>query len=135
MRFKANSTHSGIGQGIINFIIKHHLYFFSSGMIMSNITSSFLDHVAYKAVSGSLLIERSVNLKAREIVFSLQFLVITGFTLFTILLRDTTNHQLSTRPMWGAPLGLPFNDYGWFVIGPLFMSVVISLSLIYSIFI
>ena len=106
----------------------------SSGMIMSNITSSFLDHMAYKAVSGSLLIERSVNLKARKIVFSLQFIVITGFTLFTILLRDTTNHQLSTRPMWGAPLGLPFNDYGWFVIGPLFMSVVISLSLIYSIF-
>ena len=107
---------------------------FSSGMIMSNIASSFLDHMAYKAVCGSLLIERRVNLKERKIVFSLQFLVITGFTLFTILLSDATNHQLSIRPMWGAPLGLPFNDYGWFVIGPLFMSVVISLSLIYSIF-
>ena len=60
--------------------------------------------------------------------------MITGFTLFTILLSDATNHQLSIRPMWGAPLGLPFNDYGWFVIGPLFMSVAISLWLIYSIF-
>ena len=36
--------------------------------------------------------------------------------------------------MWGAPFGVPFNDYGWFVIGPLFMSVVIFLSLTYSIF-
>ena len=107
---------------------------FSSGMMMSNIASTFYDHMAYKAVSRSLLVERSANLKVRKIVFSLQFIVITGFTLFTILLSDTTNHQLSTRPMWGAPLGLPFNDYGWFVIGPLFMSVVISLSLIYSIF-
>ena len=107
---------------------------FSSGMIMSNIASSFLDHMAYRAVSNSLLIERNANLKAKKLVFLLQFLVITGFTLFTILLSDATNHQLSTRSMWGAPLGVPFNDYGWFVIGPLFMSVVIFLSLTYSIF-
>ena len=106
----------------------------SSGMIMSNIASSFLDHMAYKAVSRSLLIEKIAKLKIKINVLSLQFLMITGFTLFTILLSDATNHQLSTRPMWGAPLGLPFNDYGWFVIGPLFMSVVIFLSLTYSIF-
>ena len=107
---------------------------FSSGMMISNIASTFYEHMAYKAVSRSLLVERSANLKAKKIIFSLQFLVTTGFTLFIILLGDTTNHQLSTRPMWGATLGLPFNDYGWFVIGPLFMSVVIFLSLTYSIF-
>ena len=106
---------------------------FSSGMIMSNIAASCSDHIAYKAVSGSLLTERNGNLKVKKIVSSLHFPMITGFTLFTIFLNDPVNPRLS-KLMWGAPLGVSFNDYGWVATGPLILSFAVFLSLAYSMF-
>ena len=106
---------------------------FSNGMIMSNIAASLLDHIACKAVSRSLLIERNATLNIKIILFSLHFLVITGYTVFTILLEDEINHRFLTNYMWGAPLGVPFNDYKWFATGPLFLSLIIFLTLTYSV--
>ena len=105
---------------------------FSSGMMMSNIASACFDHITYKAVSSSLLLQRKANLKVKKIVLSLHFLVITGFTLFTIFISHAINHRLSTRDMWGAPLGVSFNVYDWGVTGPLFLSLVIFLAMAYS---
>ena len=105
---------------------------FSNGMIMSNIAASFLDHIACKAVFRSLLIERNGTSKVKIILFLLHFLVITGFIVFTILLEDEIKNRFLTNYMWGAPLGVPFNDYKWFATGPLFLSFIIFLSLTYS---
>ena len=70
--------------GFSRFIHRGLSIIFSSGMMISSIALSFLDHIEYKA---------------KIFVFSLHFLVITGFILDTILLKDSANQQLSTRDM------------------------------------
>ena len=106
----------------------------SSGLMMSNIGNSLLDHIAHMAVTRMLLKENDKSSRVKLLLFSLHLLTIIGFSLITFLADGEMYHQISTHHLCGAPLGLSSDDYRWTVTGPVCLSIVIIFSLIYSIY-
>ena len=106
----------------------------SSGLVMSNIATSLLDHIAHMAVTRMLFSEIDKKPMVILILFSLHVLMITGFSVITFWTDNKIHHEISANHICGAPLGLSLADYTWTVTGPVFLSIVISFSLIYSIY-
>ena len=122
------------GSLINRFICEGLSIILSSGLVMSNIATSFLDHIAYMAVTHMLFSETDTKSMIKLVLFSLHVLVITGFSVVTFLTKGKMYHGLTAIHMCSAPLGLPFDEYTWTACGPVFLSVVILFSLTYSIY-
>ena len=106
----------------------------SSGLVMSSIATSLLDHITYKAITRIFLKEYERHSMVKLFLFSLHVIMITGFIIITFFIDGKMFPKRSANHLCSAPLGLPLDDYKWTVTGPVFISIVILFSLIYSIY-
>ena len=106
----------------------------SSGLVMSNIATSLLDHIAHMAVTRMLFNEKDKLSTVKLLLFSSHVFVITGFGVITSLVDSKMNHQISANHLCSAPLGLSLDNYTWTITGPVFLSTVILFSLTNSIY-
>ena len=106
----------------------------STSLVMLNNATSLLDHIARMAVTRMLFNKNDKNSIVKSFLFSSHVLVITGFSVDTLLIDDKKYHQISANHLCSAPLGLPLDDYTWTVTGPMFISIVILFWLLYSIY-
>ena len=106
---------------------------FSNGIVMSNISTSLLDHIAYMAVFRMLFNEKNVIRKVKNLLCFMHILMMTVFSLITFVLHKKLDRQYSNNHLCDSALGVSFNDHALLLIGPMFISVGIFLSLIHSI--
>ena len=105
----------------------------SSGMVMANISTSLLDHIAYLAVSRMLFNENDIHGMIKKLLYLMHFLTITIFSLITFVLDKELDHRFSGHHLCGSALGLSFNDHELSVTGAAFLSIVIFSTLTHSI--
>ena len=106
---------------------------FSCGIVMSHISTSLLDHVAYMAVSRMQFDENDVHRMVKKLLCLLYFLVITVFRLITFVFDKQLDLKFSDHHLCGAALGASFNGHELSSTGPTILSIVVVLSLVHSI--
>ena len=122
------------GSLVNRFVCQGLVIMFSSGLVMSNIATSVLDHIAHMATTLMFFNKNDKNPMLKVILFSLHVLILTGFSVITLLVEGKMYCQLSANNLCSAPLGLPLDEYSWKVIGPVFLFIVILFSLTHSIY-
>ena len=105
----------------------------SSGIMMSNISTSLLDHITYMAVSRMLFNENDVHGIVKKLLCLMHFLVMTVFSLIAYVLNKELDPRFSKNHLCDVALGVHFNDHAWSVTGPVFLSIGVILSLTHSI--
>ena len=106
----------------------------TSGMVMANISTSFLDYITYSAVTGISFGEQYVHKKVKTILLLLHFLIITGFSLVTFLPEIHLKPRFTPTHLCGAPLGVSFDYHIGLATTSLFLSIVIIISFAHSLF-
>ena len=122
------------GSSVNGFVCQGLSIILSSGLVMSNIATSLMDHIAHMAVTRMLFGKIDKMPMVKLLLFSSHFLMITGFSVISFFNNSKLYHETSTNHMCSAPLGLPFDEYTWAVTGPVFLFIIISFSLTYSIY-
>ena len=109
----------------------------SSGMVMSNVTISLLDHITQMAVTGMPFTQGPAYSKVRIFLFSSHLFVITLFTMLILFSRDLLNHRFSANRLYSTILGLSLVNYNWsavFPVVPVIIAIISLISFVYSIF-
>ena len=101
---------------------------------MSNISTSLLDYITYNAVSRMLFNENYVHGQLKKLLALIHILIITVFSLITLVLDKKLVPRMLTDNLCGNPLGVFFNGYELLVIGPAILSTALLLSLTHSIY-
>ena len=106
---------------------------FSCGIVMSHISTSLLDHIAYVAVSRMRFNENDTHGMVKKLLYFMYFLAITVSSLITFVLDKNLDPRFSGYHLCGAALGVSFKNRELSVIGPAFQVIVILSSLAHSI--
>ena len=106
---------------------------FSTCIVMANVLTSVLDHIAYMAVTRIVFNENDVRSNAKRLVFGGHLLMLTGFSLHTLMMGEGFHENVSPNHLCNAPLGLAFHEYEWAATGPVILAIIIFLSLTHSI--
>ena len=107
---------------------------FSSGVVMSNISTSLLEYITHNVVSRMLFNENYVHGQLKKLLGLMHILMIKVFSLITLVLDKKLVPRKLTDNLCGNPLGVFVNGYELSVIGPAILSIALLLSLIYSIY-
>ena len=111
--------------------------FLSSGMVMSNVTTSLLDHITQMAVTGMPYTQGPAYSKVRIFLFSSHLLVITLFIMLILFTHDLLNNRFSANRLCSTALGLSLVNYNWSAVcpvAPVIIAITNLISYVYSIF-
>ena len=106
---------------------------FSCGIVMSHMSTSLLDYIAYMAVSHMRFNENDIYEMVKKLLYLMYFLTITVSILITFVLEKNPDTQISSHHLCGAALGVSFKNRELSVTGPTFIVIVILSSLAHSI--
>ena len=104
----------------------------SVGMVMSNLSNTFQDHITCKAVRHMLYAENDDYSKAK-IFLLLSFFLIAGLAMFPLLLDKNIRFQEIGKHACSSSLGFSVYASKWAAIGPVLLCIIILSSMTYSI--